>query len=187
MMISPGDSSRIDRRQKRLLRQPDIYSVFGQLRGLEVELEEAEANHLLGRRTQPLRTSRTGEEQILAPVMVRVHERFSILCRVGTRSPNSLQQQGLHGDKQIAPRALLSIVPVQQTRATSLARTRLEKEKHHESNPKEFSSSQSSRTAGCGRGSSAAAWHFLPPYAFLFCQQVPTQPAEGSTHRACTP
>ncbi len=34
---------------KRLLRQPDSCSVPGELRGPEVELEEAEANRILGR------------------------------------------------------------------------------------------------------------------------------------------
>ena len=46
--ISPGDSIRADRKLKRLaLRQPDSGSVPGQLSGLEIEFEEAKANHLL--------------------------------------------------------------------------------------------------------------------------------------------
>ena len=35
---------------ERLLRQTDLHSIFGQLRGPEIELEEAEANDVLGRR-----------------------------------------------------------------------------------------------------------------------------------------
>ena len=89
---------------KRLLGQADLCSVPAELSGPEVEFEQAEANHVLGRRNRhstppvPVRWS-------LAPVLYRDFA-WSEGFVAGTKSSKPLILMRLDGEKQIALGAL---------------------------------------------------------------------------------